>query len=557
MESKGQPYISISHVWDQAISDIQARGPHFPQDIDIRRRLFSSVLSIVDGLTQCRISHQQKPDTEIWHDYLSVPQWQLELKARILHAIPAIFQRAEYTLVHLSDVNSDTVHSLRHGSSTEERLAAVTQVCNAAWFKRVWTVMEFVRASRIKVMLDDHRIVDGVDDVFLGKLSEVWDQEANTHGAGEVEGMVRLGATLVPWNLGPLLSARHSQKLDFAVAWILLSRRGCRSIHDFLHALVGLLRAPVPDMKIPLFTEDPVNVVKHIALACVQSGDFSPLLMTPTDEPYSRRHEWRTVTRDGFNDVTTFGLGGESSPPTLHDATSMSSGVVLSLKMDRIGKVTFVFKSPRDSHQMASWAHVAQIILNFTGPDADSFATTACCRLYHMPPDQVNKILRDTAKRQELESILQSWYNNPGPNTFMATEEALSNARRLADLLHLNDASPINGSGVSALTFLQMHGGTIHLGWFGGFIGVTCSACSNTFLYRAAFYKPPSEIRKAVAYRVPGLSYHFASRDGVGLLVQNGGVIVGRLHWATPACECFGTEMVDVELTDFYSVVAG
>ena len=58
---------------------------------------------------------------------------------------------------------------------------------------------------------------------------------------------------------------------------------------------------------------------------------------------------------------------------------------------------------------------------------------------------------------------------------------------------------------------------------------MTCEVCYETFLYRAALYKSSlSEIRGAVAYRIPGLSYWFASRDGVGLLLADGGRIVGR-----------------------------
>lgn len=90
------------------------------------------------------------------------------------------------------------------GGSTDKRLAAVTSVCDAAWFKRVWTVIEFVRASRVKVMIHGYRIVEGVEDAFLGKLSPVWNCETEMHGAVQVEDKVRIGTTLVPWNLGPL-----------------------------------------------------------------------------------------------------------------------------------------------------------------------------------------------------------------------------------------------------------------------------------------------------------------------------------------------------------------
>ena len=38
----------------------------------------------------------------------------------------------------------------------------------------------------------------GGDDVFLSKLIEVWDREADTHGAAKIEDMVRPGTTLVP-----------------------------------------------------------------------------------------------------------------------------------------------------------------------------------------------------------------------------------------------------------------------------------------------------------------------------------------------------------------------
>lgn len=555
-----QRYVSISHVWDPGISDTQARGWHFPSahDVDTRHRLFSSVLGIARGIAATTTQDSQRRRHEIWHDYLSVPQWQPALKARILRAIPDIFQRAECTVVFLGDIPTETIDALYHGQSTQERLAAVTRVCDAAWFKRVWTVMEFVRASRIKVMLRGHHVWDSGEDksgdVFLGELAEVWDREANAHGASHIEDMVRLGTTLVPWNLGPLRSARSLQKLDFASAWILLSRRGCRSIHDFFYALLGLLRAKVNEQ----LEADPTKAVLQIVTACLELRDYSPLLMTPTDEPYPRRHEWRRMTRDGFNDVTTFGLGREASPPDLYQESSLRSDftVVPSLKMNKIGKISFVFKAPRHPDAMGSWAQTAQTVLDFTGPDAHRFAATACCRLYHMPRDHVSRILADEERRQELETILRGWYNGE-PDRNPLAEEFLSDARRVADLLHLTQPSPTHGSGVSALTFLQMHGGTIHLGWFGGFIGATCEACHETFLYRAAFYKPPAQVRNAVAYRIPGLSYEFTSRDGVGILVNDDGVIVGRLNWATPACDCLVVpQTVEVSIPDFYSVVA-
>ena len=237
--------------------------------------------------------------------------------------------------------------------------------------------------------------------------------------------------------------------------------------------------------------------------------------------------------------------------------------------MKRIGKVSLVFKSPRHADPIASFAQVARLVLTFTGPDdVRGFATTVCCRLYHLPPEQLSSILSDESTTIQVRLILQAWYDDDGSSQDASQQGGgnHSQASKLADLLQLTLPSPTNGSGITPLTFLHMHGGTIHLGWSGGFIGVVCEVCHETFLYRAAFYKSSlSEIRGAVAYRVPGLSYWFASRDGVGLLVADGGGIVGRLIWATPACNCVpaavggsgsdGAEMVRVEMPDFYSVV--
>ena len=122
------------------------------------------------------------------------------------------------------------------------------------------------------------------------------------------------------------------------------------------------------------------------------------------------------MTRDGFNDVTTFGLGHETSPPALHRDVSLQSPSdmvdltrIPKVKMNRIGKVSFVFKSPRHPDPIANFAQTAWLVLTFTGPDdVRRFATTVCCRLYHVPPEQLSSILSDESTTAQLKSILQT-----------------------------------------------------------------------------------------------------------------------------------------------------
>ncbi|KAK0638547.1 hypothetical protein B0T16DRAFT_517097, partial [Cercophora newfieldiana] len=410
---------------------LAARTPHsHPQS---GRRSFPP-LSASPAVSPPCISRGCESQVEIWHDYLSVPQWTPELKREILCAIPGVFQRAERTMVFMEDVTREMVDALYHGATSDERRAAITHICAAAWYKRVWTVLEFVRSYNVGVILQGYEVLDGTTDVFLSQLQYVWDAETAVHGAVQVEDRVRIGMSLVPWNLGPLREARGFRRIDFASVWILLSRRGCRSIQDFWHALLGILRADIPVGELDL-EGDPLKVCMAIVKGCLMQGDYSPLLMTPTTEPYDRRGEWRRLTKDGFNDVTTFGLGTQISEPELHgNGLEQRDGKPM-LQLVRIGRVSFVFNSPRHPDPMVNFSTLVQIVLGFTGPDPDGFATTICSRLYFLPQDQVSSLLSSQARRDEIQAILQHRYNSPPDEP--ADMSAVS---RLAELLGLTQA---------------------------------------------------------------------------------------------------------------------
>lgn len=114
---------------------------------------------------------------ELWHDYISVPQWELELKMNILPRIPEIFKKARFTLVYMHDVSGESVDMLQSGSSPEERLEGAIRVCNSVWFSRVWTAMEYIRSHELRVMIKNEELVDGArqhHDLFLENMRRAW-----------------------------------------------------------------------------------------------------------------------------------------------------------------------------------------------------------------------------------------------------------------------------------------------------------------------------------------------------------------------------------------------
>lgn len=157
----GIRYAAISHVWDPDVSRIQDLGRNALQPLQVRRLVVQVPLSIYCGLLK---SDGISELDEIWHDYISVPQWSDNIKERILLAIPDIYQSAHVTSIHFEDLRKDSVRMLYEGQTSDECLGAITDICNLKWFTRVWTAMEYVRKSagdidgrRCRCVLDEGR----------------------------------------------------------------------------------------------------------------------------------------------------------------------------------------------------------------------------------------------------------------------------------------------------------------------------------------------------------------------------------------------------------------
>jgi hypothetical protein len=45
-------------------------------------------------------------DSEIWHDYLSVPQWGCDVQHQLLYVIPDIFNLLKMSMIHWDDVKA-------------------------------------------------------------------------------------------------------------------------------------------------------------------------------------------------------------------------------------------------------------------------------------------------------------------------------------------------------------------------------------------------------------------------------------------------------------------
>ncbi|KAK3716663.1 hypothetical protein LTR37_006293 [Vermiconidia calcicola] len=300
-------YISISHVWDKLIFDVQYKGPVVnvdskPEHSKVAELVFRTVINIYEG-----IAAQVHGPFEVWRDYVSVPQWAHEYKVNILLKIPDIYNRFYFTVVDMHDVDRSALDDIGAPGSnqTESHLHGNTSVCNSQYLRRVWTAMEYVRSQNVRVMMRGYKLLEIGDDLFMGDILRTWETEVALHGnVFKVEDLAGRRINILPWQLGPLQNLKKIKRTSFGAAYEILALRGCTAPLDFFYALLGLVDTAFWDQT--LFS-DPRDARWQIMKGCMENQ--SPVLMVP----HMTHHFPRTD--NGLWDIRVWGLGFMLSPP--------------------------------------------------------------------------------------------------------------------------------------------------------------------------------------------------------------------------------------------------
>lgn len=535
-------FVAVSHVWDANIAQMQQCGYYAPQNSEATRLAIQGLVQIYEG-SRRDSDEPTAYEWEFWHDYFSVPQWTDRIKNMILLTIHEIFSHARSVIVHLEDVESDTVNKLYHGETTKERLEGMTGICNAKWFSRMWTAMELIRSREIKTMMANGRLAGpNSEPVFLDKLAEVWaDEVRKRRSVYSVEADAQMGKNLVPWNLGPLREAKELKRTNFAMAFAVLSRRGCRDRRDFLHAFRSIV---VGGTKIrplhPYFWDEFI----HTAKDCLLVDDYSPLLITP-DLPMGN-----PIPPPGYNDVTRWELGAEQNPPNFKKAISIDefTGQV-SVNLEHIGTVISICERTDEADcwgSLAEFASCVDLVLELDGPDLTKFVNSVGGRLFGEDTDFILSRLRDKGIMEELQSVLRERHRFRHIEKW--PKEGEHGTKWLVKMLSLSLA--VRGRSESRLALLGARYQTMHCRPHGYVISIHCDTCGQTSAFRIGSFVRKQQLLGTKAFRIPGLKYDMSLPNGMALLEKDGRII-GRMLWATPACPCHVTHDVKLWLPDY------
>ncbi|KAL8978792.1 MAG: hypothetical protein Q9205_005713 [Flavoplaca limonia] len=298
------------------------------------------------------------------------------------------------------------VQLLYDGQTTDERLKAVTGICNLQWFTRVWTAMEYVRSSQVISMDGEGNMYSkGNDPLFMNKLFEVWFEEAQKHKSiHHLEARAEIGKNLVPWNLGPLLDMGKAKSSP-----------------------------PADDTSL----ETPLRLKTHLQ----QDG-------------------WEIL--QGLNDLGVWPLGAQKQMPTFHQDFLFENGNVQSgdpvLKLHRIGVVSQVHEYPQ-GESLLEFAHEASIVLDATGPDLNSFIESLGWRLYNETPNFIKQKLAAANQSDELARVLRERCNKELGATWSI--EGPGGARWVAEAMTLSLTNPGGKRGEAVSQAIQARGLTV------------------------------------------------------------------------------------------------
>lgn len=403
-------YVVISHVWHGDVAIAQSEHGISPTRLRDVARTVCNIPALV-----CRgLAAGLDQSLEVWHDYISVPQWQPDVKHKIIVAIPELFRRAMLTVVYASDLDATNIEMMRSGSSAYDRCRAISKICNIKWFSRVWTAMEYIQSRQFCFMSKEFICLkDKPDDGpegehIIAEFCRRWSVEVAGQGSAQAaEKLVDMSQNLVPWQLEPLDQIRSDNMNErdclFATAHELFARRGITNRRDFFHVLLGTLRT---SLTVEMLSDDTPKALMQVARSRLDQGDLSPLFMVPAT--FQGLPSAKLVRTYGYNDVDSFGLGAQEKFPShgvVEYNVANNNPVIKAEYIEEIRRVPceYLFKNIKKT-----FATLVRHTLKVVSDNMNEFIRTLGVRLYGQDTKALFRRLSKKRRRDILKSKLDA-----------------------------------------------------------------------------------------------------------------------------------------------------
>ncbi|CAG9980500.1 unnamed protein product [Clonostachys byssicola] len=523
-------FTPISHAWHESVAAAQDTRT---ESIDVARIVYQTPVKTLLALAE------DSPDCEIWHDYVSVPQWRADIQKQLLLAIPEIYNYATKTVIHLDDVKSAHITNQAKSSPYNRFIVDFTTIIKSRWFDRMWVALEYIRSKDVVILTEDYMVCEhNARDLCL-RLDALHSKWVKQRGNSDVTQEIwKQNTTLKRMNSWIDMEAWKSEKGMYrTLGWAIgiLGHRQCRRSRDYFLALGKMLDfAPMKDPLV--LVEDRFQYFLSLATHALLLGDYTPLLfIPPSSEKRDSRAPWlRGYSTAGWKDSI---LKNGKIQPTL----------------ETVGVIEWFEYFAFEGEARSVIDHVLSKTVRAQGRDPKALCE-AMDRIFPLDKRKaVNMNWKDTEQGHaevydlhKIQGFLEEY------ETFLDTEvEQEATVKRLEVVEKIIAVLKLNKRGsYERESRLDMAAG--EAGWFlreygkamEGISQVSCKICGRRFMFRMTVWeelKPDG----AQLYRIPGLLYDDTVPEGVGIVVQENRVL-GKTMYATPACACGRLEMVEL-----------
>ncbi|RDW72878.1 hypothetical protein BP6252_06785 [Coleophoma cylindrospora] len=557
LKEKAITYIPISHAWHLNVSKFQ--NDHLPgedvaHDFEVARAVYQTPLRTLQAVTM------KFGPVEIWHDYLSVPQWQPQFQRQLLLAIPDIYSWPERTAIHLDDVSAKALIHVQKNPEYGLFLDGLSEVTRSRWFERMWVTLEYMKSNEVRILTQDWEvfglnaslILDRVDAAISKYIKQKGD--ATFHDHANEKGCKY--DTKVCWTDMETWKMRKEKHRTLGFAIHILGQKKCRDMKDYHYALAGMIGFHVLKWRDP---NDDSRRFWLLVKAALRHGDYTPLLFTPVqgEQPYDEV-PWLHGHSRMTEKVWDLGACHQKAA-----SSQIWQNGHVSPELEEVGVIESWKRIDVDGDPKVLFWAIVRWVLHIGATSARAFCN-AVDRIFtdfESTALYVGWSSSETSEQgwnsprydiESIETILKSLKRVLRNSAGLWVEEVEDNEDEVDTLIQdlinvMNLESRGKNSADSRLNktfseiewYRKQYGST-----FDGVAQVRCNSCQRRSLFRLVCWTKPRRHVTEV-FRIPGLLFDETVPQGVGLVITDGRII-GKMSYGTPACGCHKSRTVEI-----------
>ncbi|KAF4454821.1 hypothetical protein F53441_2691 [Fusarium austroafricanum] len=540
-------YIPISHAWH---AELAAAQDLRHESLDVSRRVYQTPVKTLLALVA------KFPSCEIWHDYLSVPQWRPNVQGRLLLAIPEIYNHAEKTVIHLDDVAAVHLSGKARSSPYNKFIADFAATIRSRWFDRMWVTLEYIQSNDVIILTEDYTICDVYAKDVCHDLDTAHSKWIKQRSISTVtQDIWKQNTTLKRMNSWIDMEAwKNESNMHRTLGWAIgiLGHRQCQHTRDYFLALGKMLEFR-PEEDPLVLIQDRFQYFFSLAIHALRRGDYTPLLFIQSpDEHVDHRAPWLRGYSTGSWKL--WDLGRCHSKATCQQ---IIKGGKIQPQLETVGILELFEYYDFEGDAASVMDYVASKVVRTRTHSARALCE-AVDRVFpwnerkaaNMEWKGVMVADPSDAMQQydlhKLQGLLENYASLLDIEAGQApTPQRLEVTRKMVDALKLSKKgkyareSRLELAAGEAEWYVREYGQAME-----GIGQVSCKVCRRRSVFRLTMWEEPTP-DVAQVYRIPGLLYDDSVPGGVGIVVE-GERTIGKMMYGTPACECSRLELVEM-----------